>query len=95
MGLESLRVRPLLMSAGADNSLKQWVFDAADGAARLLKFRSGHAAPPTVVRHYGANRGAGVRDGSQQHCRAVRCLQCGDLPGSHRICLSSSLSAGI
>ena len=40
---------PLLMSAGADNSLKQWVFDSADGAPRLLKFRSGHAAPPTTV----------------------------------------------
>lgn len=46
---------PLLMSAGADNALKQWVFDAADGAARLLKFRSGHAAPPTAVRHYGTD----------------------------------------
>lgn len=42
------------MSAGTDNAVKQWVFDAVDGAARLLKFRSGHAAPPTVVRHYGA-----------------------------------------
>ena len=47
---------PLLMSAGRDNSLKQWVFDSVDGAARLLRFRSGHAAPPTVVRHYGSGR---------------------------------------
>jgi U3 small nucleolar RNA-associated protein 21 len=44
---------PRLMSAGADNALKQWVFDAADGSARLLRFRSGHAAPPTCVRYYG------------------------------------------
>jgi U3 small nucleolar RNA-associated protein 21 len=44
---------PVLMSAGADNALKQWVFDGADGAPRLLRFRSGHAAPPTSVRHYG------------------------------------------
>jgi hypothetical protein len=44
------------MSSARDNSLKQWVFDATDGAARLLKFRSGHAAPPTVVRHYGAGK---------------------------------------
>jgi U3 small nucleolar RNA-associated protein 21 len=44
---------PRLMSAGADNALKQWVFDAADGTARLLRFRSGHAAPPTCLKHYG------------------------------------------
>ena len=44
---------PRLMSAGADNALKQWLFDAGDGAARLLRFRSGHAAPPAVVRFYG------------------------------------------
>ena len=41
------------MSAGGDNALKQWVFDAADGSARLLRFRSGHAAPPTCLAHYG------------------------------------------
>ncbi len=29
------------------------MFDAADGTARLLRFRSGHAAPPAVVRYYG------------------------------------------
>lgn len=44
------------MSSGRDNSLKQWVFDGVDGQARLLRFRSGHAAPPTVVRHYGSGR---------------------------------------
>ena len=44
---------PRLMSAGADNAVKQWLFDSADGSARLLRFRSGHAAPPAVVRFYG------------------------------------------
>ena len=46
---------PRLMSAGRDNALKQWVLDDAgeSGAARLLRFRSGHAAPPTVLRYYG------------------------------------------
>ncbi|BDA46919.1 probable guanine nucleotide-binding protein subunit beta-like protein at C-terminar half [Coccomyxa sp. Obi] len=44
---------PRLMSAGADNALKQWVFDSADGSARLLRFRSGHAAPPTCLKYYG------------------------------------------
>lgn len=56
------------MSSARDNSLKQWVFDGVDGSARLLKFRSGHAAPPTVVRHYGAGKlllsAGGCRHGS-------------------------------
>lgn len=43
---------PLLMSSAADNSIKQWVFDGQDAQPRLLKFRSGHSAPPSVVQHY-------------------------------------------
>lgn len=38
---------------GADNSLKHWIFDNADGSARLLRFRAGHSAPPVRVRGYG------------------------------------------
>ena len=45
--------QPLLMSAAQDNSIKQWLFDAPDNSARLLRFRSGHSEPPTLVRHYG------------------------------------------
>ena len=44
---------PVLMSAAADNSIKHWIFDGSDGAARLLRFRSGHASPPSVLRFYG------------------------------------------
>jgi U3 small nucleolar RNA-associated protein 21 len=44
---------PRLMSSAADNSVKQWLFDSPDGSARLLRHRSGHSAPPTVVRYYG------------------------------------------
>ena len=44
---------PVLMSSGADNAIKHWAFDAEEGPPRLLRFRSGHAAPPTVVRFYG------------------------------------------
>jgi hypothetical protein len=44
---------PRLMSAAADNSVKQWLFDNADGSGRLLRFRSGHAAPPSCLRYYG------------------------------------------
>ncbi|CAK0785298.1 hypothetical protein CVIRNUC_008505 [Coccomyxa viridis] len=60
---------PRLMSAGGDNALKQWVFDAADGSARLLRFRSGHAAPPTCLAHYGE---AGTRLLSAGQDRAFR-----------------------
>ncbi len=48
------------MRAGADNAIKLRVFDAADGSGRLLRFRSGHSAPPAHVRHYGQVGGWGV-----------------------------------
>ena len=47
---------PVLMSSGGDNAVKQWIFDAEDGSARLLRFRSGHAAPPVCVRFYGEGK---------------------------------------
>ncbi|GIL87705.1 hypothetical protein Vretifemale_15746 [Volvox reticuliferus] len=46
---------PLLMSSAADNAVKHWVFDSADAMPRLLRFRAGHGAPPTLIRHYGEN----------------------------------------
>ncbi len=49
---------PVLMSSGGDNAVKQWIFDGEDGGAQLLRFRSGHAAPPVVVRFYGYVRAA-------------------------------------
>ncbi len=79
--LHFLPGQPLLISAGGDNALKEWLFDAdgagpADGAGghdpgappRLLRFRSGHAAPPTLARHYGD--GARILSGGQD--RAFR-----------------------
>ncbi|GJM97875.1 hypothetical protein PR202_ga14835 [Eleusine coracana subsp. coracana] len=44
---------PILMSSAADNSIKMWIFDSNDGDARLLRFRSGHSAPPRCIRFYG------------------------------------------
>jgi len=44
---------PVLMSSAADNSIKMWIFDNNDGDARLLRFRSGHSAPPRCIRFYG------------------------------------------
>lgn len=47
---------PVLMSASADNSIKMWMFDTADGDPRLLRFRSGHSAPPLCIRFYSNGR---------------------------------------
>jgi U3 small nucleolar RNA-associated protein 21 len=44
---------PVLMSSAADNSVKHHIFDNDDGTARLLRFRSGHAAPPRQLIFYG------------------------------------------
>ena len=47
--------QPLLVTTSSDNSIKMWVFDGAGGTARLLKERSGHHGPPTIVKFYGSN----------------------------------------
>ena len=44
------------MSSASDNSIKHWIFDGAEETGRLLRFRSGHSAPPTCVLHYGQVR---------------------------------------
>lgn len=54
--LHFLANEPVLLSGGADNSLKMWIFDTSDGEGRLLRFRNGHSAPPTCVRYYGNGR---------------------------------------
>ena len=69
---------PRLMSAAADNSVKQWLFDAADAAGRLLRFRAGHSAPPSIVRHYGdGNRllSAGTRRPSILNARSLNWIE--------------------
>ncbi|KAL2478321.1 transducin family protein/WD-40 repeat family protein [Forsythia ovata] len=47
---------PVLMSSSADNSIKMWIFDTSDGDPRLLRFRSGHSAPPLCIRFYANGR---------------------------------------
>ncbi|PON41112.1 Guanine nucleotide-binding protein, beta subunit [Parasponia andersonii] len=47
---------PVLMSSSADNSIKMWIFDTSDGDPRLLRFRSGHSAPPQCIRFYSNGR---------------------------------------
>ncbi|EAU88858.2 WD-repeat-containing protein [Coprinopsis cinerea okayama7 len=51
--LEWVPGQPLLISSGEDNSVKQWLFDSPTSPPRLLKFRSGHHAPPHLIRYYG------------------------------------------
>ncbi|KAL0578699.1 rRNA-processing protein utp21 [Marasmius crinis-equi] len=62
--------QPILISSGEDNSVKQWLFDSPTSAPRLLKFRSGHSAPPHLVSYYG-------EDGKQlltaSRDRSLRC----------------------
>ncbi|KAF9344305.1 hypothetical protein BGX34_005797, partial [Mortierella sp. NVP85] len=53
--IQFLNGQPILMSSGADNSVKQWIFDSLDGLPRLLKSRSGHHQPPTYIRYYGGD----------------------------------------
>ncbi|TCD62177.1 hypothetical protein EIP91_007261 [Steccherinum ochraceum] len=68
--LEWVPGQPLLISSGEDNSVKQWVFDSPTSPPRLLKFRSGHHAPPHIIRYYG-------EDGKQlltaSRDRSLRC----------------------
>ncbi|KAJ7343314.1 Utp21 specific WD40 associated putative domain-containing protein [Mycena albidolilacea] len=45
--------QPVLISSGEDNSIKQWLFDSPTAPPRLLKFRTGHHAPPHIIRYYG------------------------------------------
>ncbi|KAK1413287.1 hypothetical protein QVD17_35059 [Tagetes erecta] len=56
ISLHFLANEPVLMSASADNSIKMWIFDTTDGDPRLLRFRSGHSAPPLCIRFYANGR---------------------------------------
>ncbi|KTW25647.1 hypothetical protein T552_03507 [Pneumocystis carinii B80] len=50
--IKFLEGQPILLSSGIDNSLKEWIFDSPDSTPRLLKHRSGHSAPPSIIRFY-------------------------------------------
>ncbi|XP_062334077.1 WD repeat-containing protein 36 [Osmerus eperlanus] len=52
-GLTFLHGEPLLLTNGADNAIRVWIFDTAGGGGRLLRSRLGHSAPPSKIRHYG------------------------------------------
>lgn len=54
-GLSFLQNEPLLITNGADNAIRVWIFDVSGGDSRLLRHRIGHSAPPTKIRHYDQN----------------------------------------
>ena len=56
--------QPLLISGGSDNAIKMWLFDSIDGVPRLLKYRSGHKAPPRKIKYYGGVVMATASDGA-------------------------------
>ncbi|KAG6885879.1 hypothetical protein C0993_008398 [Termitomyces sp. T159_Od127] len=62
--------QPVLITSGEDNSVKQWLFDSPTAAPRLLKFRSGHHAPPHLIRYYGSD-GKQILTASRD--RSLRC----------------------
>jgi U3 small nucleolar RNA-associated protein 21 len=48
--LQFLDKDPLLITCGADNSIKIWVFESSDENPRILKERSGHSLPPNKIK---------------------------------------------
>uniref|UniRef100_A0A7M4EF90 WD repeat domain 36 n=1 Tax=Crocodylus porosus TaxID=8502 RepID=A0A7M4EF90_CROPO len=54
-GLSFVHGEPLLITNGADNAIRIWIFDGPGGGGRLLRYRMGHSAPPTKIRYHGQN----------------------------------------
>ncbi|MGH0172887.1 UNVERIFIED_CONTAM: hypothetical protein FKN15_013485 [Acipenser sinensis] len=54
-GMTFVHGEPLLITNGADNAIRVWIFDAPGGGGRLLRSRMGHSAPPTKIQHHGQN----------------------------------------
>ncbi|KZT61545.1 Utp21-domain-containing protein [Calocera cornea HHB12733] len=63
--------QPLLLSAGEDNSVKQWIFDSPLVPPRYLKGRSGHSRAPHLIRYYGHD-GKNILTASAD--RSLRCI---------------------
>jgi len=75
MSAHFLNGQPILITGGSDNSVKQWIFDAIEGLPRLLKFRSGHHAPPTYLRHYGEDGNSLLSVGSDRSLRSFSIIR--------------------
>lgn len=65
---------PLLVTSGADNSIRVWVFDSPDGTARLLRSREGHYGHPSRIRYYGGLTNVSMRDNTEgTSCEILSC----------------------
>jgi U3 small nucleolar RNA-associated protein 21 len=62
--LHFLHNEPVLVSVGADNALRMWIFDQPDGSGRLLRERQGHRRPPNLIGYYGSTTTASTAEGS-------------------------------
>ncbi|NWU96924.1 WDR36 protein, partial [Upupa epops] len=54
-GMSFIPGEPLLITNGADNAIRVWIFDGPGGTGRVLRSRMGHSAPPTKIRYHGQN----------------------------------------
>ncbi|NXV36831.1 WDR36 protein, partial [Rissa tridactyla] len=54
-GMSFVPGEPLLITNGADNAIRVWIFDGPGGTGRVLRSRMGHSAPPTKIRYHGQN----------------------------------------
>lgn len=54
--------QPVLVTTAGDNSIKEWIIEGSD--YRLLRSRSGHSRPPSVLRFYG-EEGESILSGGQ------------------------------
>ncbi|XP_047228808.1 WD repeat-containing protein 36 [Girardinichthys multiradiatus] len=59
-----LHGEPLLVTNGADNAIKVWIFEQEGGGARLLRCRQGHSGPPITIHHHG-NDGKNILSAGQ------------------------------
>ncbi|GAA97011.1 hypothetical protein E5Q_03685 [Mixia osmundae IAM 14324] len=68
-GVQFLPGQPVMITTGADNAIKQWLFDSPLSPPRLLKHRSGHHKPPNLIRYYGDDGKAMLSAGRDQALR--------------------------
>ena len=71
VGMQYYANEPILLTTGADNALKMWIFDKSGGDARLLKERSGHRLPPTRIRYYGGELKDELEIGGNGRCNQL------------------------
>ncbi|GAA5808757.1 hypothetical protein MFLAVUS_002153 [Mucor flavus] len=54
--LTFLNNQPILVTAGNDNAVKQWIFEKHNAVPHPFKSRSGHHAPPSKLQYYGEDK---------------------------------------